>query len=279
MKNETHLNTTSFDIMKATAEGYKFLWHRRDVVMRLAFLPIVVKFICYFAVINLGLEQNFLRQGLILFPAYLLEGYLICTLIRLAVFTNEDLIQPPGSGAYEYYKQRGRDIQAGAILYTLIKMLAALILGLAYSGVPINQASTPPPPPPESTFEAFFAAMLMFIFFIWAFRLMWLNAPVTLGYSMRGYLKKVRGFSFSFHIFSVWVMCIIPFSLLAILFSDILSAIFQNDPEDPSEMFRIARMGVIAIMETLTSIVSNIAIALGVFWIMTGQNIQLRDQE
>ena len=276
MQNKQPQNSTSFDIIKASAEGYKFLWQRRDIVVRLALLPIFVKFICFFVIVNMGLETNFLRQGLILFPAYLLEGYLICALIRIAVFSNEELVQPPGSGAHEYYKRRGLDIQAGAILYAFIKLMAALLLGLAYTnGAALEQEAAQPR---ETTFELFFATMLMFIFFIWAFRLMWLNVPVTLGYSMKAYLKRVKGFSFSFHIFSVWIMCIIPFSLMAILFADILFSMTNSSVENPSKLFTFSRMGIAAILETLTSIVSNVAIGFGIYWIMTGQNLPDKDK-
>lgn len=274
MQKQPQHNHASFDIIKSTSLGYRFLWERRDLVLRLATLPILVKFICFFVVINLDLETNFLRQGIILFPAFLIEGYLVCTLLRLAVFSNEALVQPPGSGAFEYYKRRGQDIQAGAILYALVKLLAALVFGLAYTGAPVDPANAEPQ---ESTFEAFFAAMLVFIFFIWAFRLMWMNAPVTLGYGVKEYLRKVRGFSFSFHIFSVWIMCVIPFSLLAILISDLLFMLMKHNIDDPSKLFTFLRMGVVAVSETLTSIVSNVAIGYGVFWIMTGQNLKMQN--
>ncbi|MFP4312964.1 MAG: hypothetical protein ACLFR0_01445 [Alphaproteobacteria bacterium] len=275
MQKNTPDTTASFDFIKATAEGYKFLWQRRDIVLRLGFLPVIVKFICFIVVVNLGLENNFLRQGLLLFPAYLLEGYLVCTLVRLAVFSNEALVQPPGSGAFEYYKQRARDIQAGAILYTLIKLLAALLFGLIYATAPMRGEETVTPPNPG--FDTFLAAMLMFVFMIWAFRLLWLNVAVTLGYSMRGYLKKVRGFSFSFHIFSVWIMCLLPFSLGGILIADILFSLTQGIGEAPSQIFLFLRMAIAALIETLSAIVSNIAIGFGIYWVMSGQNLKMQD--
>lgn len=275
MQQTTPQHTTSFDIIKATAEGYKFLWNRRKFIARLALLPVVVKFICFFTVINLDLESNLLRQGILFLPYFLLEGYLVCTLLRFAVYSKEEVIQPPGSGAFEYYKQRGRDIQAGAIMYTLIKLLTTLFFAIMLSTAPAPLEEELVAEQPEVTFEAFFAMLVVFIALIWAFRLMWLNIPLTLGYNMKTYLRRVRGMSFSFHIFSVWVMCVIPFGIVV----DLLSASPANHPETGVLAIRYAILGVQAVLDTMMVIVSHVGIALGIYWVMTGKNIEKKDMK
>lgn len=281
----------SFDLVAATRAGYAYLWHERSFIVRLAAIPVFVKFICYAAILTLGLESNVLRQGLILFPAYLLEGYLVCTLLRMGVFTNEALIQPPGAKSYEYYRQRGRDIQAGAIIYTLLKLFASFFIGAmsmlsAGRQTPSSAGSVdgaldsaPASPPvitieaPNGSFEQFFAGVLVFIFAIWAFRLVWLYVPVTLGYTMRDYMRKVKGASFSFHIFAVWVMCMLPAGLCVLFLSDTFAAVTGHSAEAPSHLFRFVMVGVQAVFETAVVIISSIAIGVGVFTILSGRSI------
>lgn len=265
-------NTTSFDIIKATAAGYKFLWHRRKFIIKLALLPILVKFICHFISINMDLDDNILRKGLIMFPAYLLEGYLVCALIRFAVYPNEELQKPPGSaGADDYYKRRGDDIKAGAILYSLIQLVITMIFGVLYGFAKMEQEAAAPP---EPTFGTFISSVLVFIFCIWAFRLVWLNVPVTLGFSMSAFMRRVKGMSFSFHIFSVWIMCLIPLYLVALLTSDIIVLILQNAMSDPAHVYQYLQAMLLSVLEVVVAIVSNIAIGLGIYWIMTGKNIE-----
>lgn len=259
----------SFDIFAATKEGFRYVAANHRLIIRLASIPVFVKFISYVTVLSLGLEENILRKGLVLFPSYLIEGYLICTLVRLAIFKNEAMIQPPGADSHEYYKRRAADIQAGAVIYTLLKMMASLIVGLIHSLeiTPAEQSE------PQGGFEAFFAAALIMGFMIWAFRILWIYIPVTFGYSVRQYLYKVKGISFSFHIFSVWIMCMLPFALAFMLLSDIMVTMTGHSPENPSDILRYILVGFQSVLETTLLIIVSVAIGQGTIQILTGTNL------
>jgi len=266
------MSTASFDILAATKYGYLSLWERRALVARLALIPILVKILSYFFILANGLDTNFLRQGLILFPSYLLEGYLICTLVRVCIFTHEPLIQPPGSAADAYYRQRGRDIQAGAVIYTLIKLISSLCAALIFMAAPPDAVAVQ-----EANNGGSVAAFILFcvavIFGIWAFRLLWLEVPVTLGYTVRDYLRRMRGYSFSFHLFSTWILCLLPLWLAANLINDLVMGIAGHTPETPSDSARYIMVAVQAFFETCIIAVSSIAIGKGIQDIMTGKNI------
>lgn len=265
----------SFDIFAATKEGFRYVVYNHKLIIRLAAIPVLVKFISYVTVLSLGLDENILRKGLVLFPSYLIEGYLVCTLVRLAIFKHEAMIQPPGADFHEHYRRRAADIQAGAIVYTLLKMLASLIVGVLHTmevEPPAEQSATG-----GGSFEVFFGMALFMVLMIWGFRLLWLYIPVTFGYSMRAYLHKVRGFSFSFHIFSVWIMCLLPFAALFLMFSDILITITWHSPETPSDAMRYILVGFQAAMETALLIIVSVAIGRGTIQILTGTNINTDD--
>ena len=258
----------SFNIFSATKEGFQFVANNQKLIFRLGSIPILVKFICLVTSYHLGLEENALRKGLILFPAYLLEGYLICTLLRIAIFRHEAIIQPPGAESYEHYKRRAADIQAGAIVYTLLKMIVAFIVGmLVVMAAPMQ---------PEQSGEGGFTSFLVAVFFIgamiWAFRLLWLYVPVTFGYSMRQYMHKIQGFSFSFHLFSVWIMALLPFALFFLVLSDVLKVFVVHNPDDPSGALIILLLALQSVLEMMLMIVASVAIGRGVMDVFNDTN-------
>ena len=258
----------TFNIIKATQEGYKYIWDSRLLILKLGAMPVMVKFISYAVIIMLGLESNILRQGLVLFPAYLLEGYLVCALLRYAIYSHESQIQPPGAEAYQYYKQRALDIQAGAIIYTLLKLIAAFAVGLLLNFVDPEQAEKAAGP---ASFENFFLMMICLYLALWGFRLIWIYIPTTLGFSSLNYLKKVRGMSFSFHILSVWIMCILPLTIFMLLCSDILRAMTGHSADLPSQVYIFAMLGVQSVLETVMAVLSSIGIGFGIYAILSNK--------
>lgn len=262
----------SFDIMAACRYGYAYVWNHRPLIFRLAAIPVFIKVISYFFILGTGLDNNLLRQGLILFPAYLLEGYMVCVIVRLAIFTHEPLIQPPGSAANDYYRQRGRDIQAGAVIYALIKLLASLAVGLVFLYAP--ETAGQGQAQPEASISSFLAASAFIIVAIWAFRIIWINITVTLGFTMKSYMKRIRGYSFSFHLFSAWIICLLPLWLLAMIIGDLMVGLTGHSADNPVQAYRFFMVAVQSICETCIIIIASIAIGKGVYAVMTGKPIE-----
>jgi hypothetical protein len=254
----------SFDIMHATKQGYFHFWAGRHVLVRLAMIPLFLKIISYFTVLSLGLEGNVLRQGLILLPATLLEGYMVCVFLRLAVFSHEPIEKPYGSAAEVYYKIRARDIQAGAVIYTLLKLISTFVVG-------IIMGMDPPSEEFQTSFLAFLLILALMVFMIWAVRIAWIYIPVVLGYSVKEYLYRVRGFSFSFHALSVWIMCLFPLLLVTIMMSDILSLITGHSTDSPSQIFRYMIVMVQSVVEMMIVVISTVAVGNGIYQLMSGQ--------
>ena len=162
---------------------------------------------------------------------------------------------------------------AGAILYTLIKLFMMFILGLALATLPEKQEIISAAQQQEETSPvAFVSGLIGFVFMLWVFRMAWLNIPITLGYSMNEYLKKIKGMSFSFHIFSVWFMSIIPFGLFVVLCKDVFTIATMHSVENPSDVYRFLMLSVQSVVEVCMNIVSSVAIGYGIFWVLTGQN-------
>ena len=75
-----------FDFIESAAIGYRYVWRERYALLPLVSLPIAVKMGSYAAIYLMNIEQNVLRQGLVLMPAYLLEGFIAILVIRMAMF-------------------------------------------------------------------------------------------------------------------------------------------------------------------------------------------------
>ena len=91
---------------------------------------------------------------------------------------------------------------------------------------------------------------------------------------MKDYMRQIKGMSFSFHILSVWIMCVIPFALFIILFSDLISAFTMHTVENPSDVYRFLMLSIQAVIETIMIAVSSVAVGFGIYWVLTGKNLE-----
>lgn len=262
----------SFDIAEALRAGYIFFRDHLRLIVRIGTLPAMVKLISYIAILSLGMDDNVLRKGLLLFPSVLLEGYLVCTLVRVALFPQEALIQPPGAGAYDHYKRRGQDILAGTVIYALLELLAMFAFGL--SATMRIEPDRPDLSPAEMTSELVMASVFVSIFLLWIFRLVWLYIPVTCGYSMREYMRKIRGFTFSFYIFAVWLLASLPVYFIFSLLASVFMSLTGHSESNPSHIFEFLIVGVRSVLEIVVVIITSVCIGHGTMQVLTGRNVK-----
>ncbi|MCB1562386.1 MAG: hypothetical protein KDJ75_02320 [Alphaproteobacteria bacterium] len=245
----------AFDFVDSAAQSYQFVWEKRQMLARLAFLPLMVKLGCFAAVILLGLEENFLRQGLFLLPSYFAEGWLVCMVVRHALLPGRDAEGP----AYV------RTIIAAMIVYVLIQLIMSLLSALALTGQAQAPAEAPPP-----TGESFVAALLLLAFTLWAFRLIWLYIPVVLGYSVKDFLFKARGYRTSFYMIGTWLLCFVPFGLFLVIVSQLVLAALPAQGETLSLPYMVVMAAIQGAVEMLVALVSSVAMAYGIRSIYEG---------
>jgi len=126
----------SFDFIDVSVRAYEFFFSKAHYLMKVAIPVIFIKLICYLGIFVLGYDEMFWRQGLVLFPSFLIEGLFIAGLIRYIVY-NEPIfiwgrLVDPGERApdtenglpAQYIGSLGRAkcLQAGIAVYTLIQM-------------------------------------------------------------------------------------------------------------------------------------------------------------
>lgn len=216
----------NFDFIESASEGYKFVWEKRRVLAPLAALPFVAKIALFGLVILFGLEENYLRQGLILIPFYAVEGWMLSVLIRMAVWGDNTRTLKMHDGAELAPTEAVRALRAGIITFVILKLVGAAVSGLAMENGMEDMLYGDPVG--GSSLIALAGASGLLIVTLWAFRLLWLYVPAALGYSLRGYMAAMRGFKSSFQIVALWLMCFIPLFVVMIMALEFLNGAFPN---------------------------------------------------
>ncbi len=263
----------AFDFIEASSSGYKYIWAKRQVLGRLLVLPIALKILTLFVILAFSLETNFLRQGLLFLPSYFVEGWLIMQVIRMAFF--KESWSGWASGGYlcaesSLNAKRHRIILSGTIIYVLIKLTTAFISGMMAAGALEGQDATRSVP--EMGPYIYLGALLMVVIIIWSFRLLWLYVPVALNYPILSFLKKAKGFSTSFYMLGVWILCFVPVALIILFMAEILGTAFPGDGENLSTIYKYGLASIQALAEVVIALVSSVSMAYGIRSIIEGTN-------
>lgn len=250
---------THYDFIDTIVAAYAFLWRNRHVVLVMAFIPFLIKLACLITIFALGMETQYLRQGLVALPAYFAEGVLFAKLIVMAGKNGETLGPAPSSD--------NRGIMAATLLYVLIKITLAFGGGMGMMFVMENQADMAANES-EASMPMFFAAMFLLGMMIWGFRLTWLYIPLAQGYGIKSLLHRIRGLPASFILIGTWMVCFIPLVLVMIMITGVAAGILGHTEETPSSLYHFVFIMVQAGFDILAGLLSTLAISFGFHTIM-----------
>ncbi|MEM7618815.1 MAG: hypothetical protein AAF244_05495 [Pseudomonadota bacterium] len=254
-----------FDFVEASASGYRFLMHHHADIGRIAMVPLSIKLTSFLIITALDLDENYLRQGLLLIPSYFAEGWLVAQLIRLAIYKEQWPVVLSGDQKKDLQKLsvRFRSIMSATIVYVLIKLALAVISGLVMHGEVMHGAERPEAMEPTS--GAFLFAMIFVLFVVWAFRFIWLYVPVALDLPMKMFLKRIRAYQTSIYMMGTWLLCFVPLAIIFIMISEFFLNIFPPlENGDNSEIYKYAMVSFQAVLELMITIVSSIGMAHGI---------------
>ncbi len=133
---------TTFDFIESAVDGYRFLWRDRAELLRVALLPLIVKFVSYLAIVFMELDENYLRQGLVLVPSYFAEGWFVAYAMRLALLRETWYSYLTGDAVVDqcYTLMRKRLMHISVGIYVLMKLLSAMVVGLAMQEYQASEA-------------------------------------------------------------------------------------------------------------------------------------------
>lgn len=249
-----------FDFIDSAVFGYRFLIVEHALVARMMLFPFVLKLVSFLIVTALDLDQNYLRQGLVLIPSYFAEGWLVAQLIRLAIFreTWPAMLSGDRKKDMEVLHVRFRAIMAGTIIYVLLKLFMSLFTGLLLEANFDYQSTQEAEP---SSF-VFLLSLLAMIFVIWAFRFFWLYIPAALDYSIRDFLYRIRSFKSSLYMIAIWILCFTPLALMFLMASEFFVALFPAAQEGKvPAAYQYSMVVVQAALELCIAMVTSVAMA------------------
>ncbi len=252
----------NFDFIEASVKGYEFVWTQRSYLMRVVVPVLFVKVACLLGVFVLHLQHDYLLQGLVMLPAYVVEALFCVGLIRYMlygepIFIWGKVVSVPESGVeavpYSGYYSRLQCYQGGIAMFLLIKVM--LVLCLALMSVPASEPVEISGEPPEYPAGVYVLnAFIMFGFIsalLWSVRLLWLYVPLVIGVPLKSFFKITKGMSFSFSVVLACLICALPlmtvFGVLFLISVEVLQESSANGIIVKYVIFAIADLVMIAI--------------------------------
>jgi len=259
-----------FDFIESSAHGFKFVWEHNVTLLRLALIPVVLK-VAAFAITHIaGWDDNFLRQGLILIPAYAAEGWLIAYVVRWAILGETDVPGLSGDPRTDeaLIEDRARLLTGGMLVYLLLKLVMSAAVGLVLTAdlaVPEDMQAR------QSGLIFFMASLVLLGAGIWAFRLIWIYVPVVLGIKIQTYLYALRGFASSFYMIGTWLLCFIPLAFAFMLILQLFQSMAGVEDLDAASLGLTILIGTVqAAADTLIALISSVAMAVGISALFKG---------
>ena len=244
----------SFDIIDAVGNGYSRVWAERRYLLKLAAVPVFLKFIALASIFAWNLHEHQLRLTFAMLPSYFAEGWMLAHMARLIFLDNRWPFQPSGDIRKDepLLMERARGIMAGTIVYVIIQMALS---GLFFGVQNLDLSSLDP-----ERVDVKIAALLALPVLIWSFRYMWLNIPLAINYDLREFLRELGGFMISFCMMATWMVCFIP--VLLIMSTGTFPVIF-NEEGSFSMPMQIMGYMVQAALEALAVLLGTAAMCYG----------------
>ena len=259
------------DFIDAAVKSYVFIASAFSRLLRLVWIPVLIKFCCFLAVVFLGLSNAYLRQGLVFLPSYFVEGWFVAYAMRLAVLgeSYQSLLTGDVKHDEALLRRRALHMKVTMIIYVLTRLISAMMAGLflTYYGLSpdgtLNMQAAPLPA------YGFIFVLGCLAGTIWAFRYLWLYVPPALGIGVRAFLRRLGGFMASFHLIAIWMICLAPVYLVLILISDVIYMIFPGGSiETGPLLFVILSGGLQSLIEIVMATVTSVAMAYAVMQMM-----------
>ena len=266
-----------FDFIEAAASGYKAAWAGRHTLMALGWPVLIVKIICFMAVILLGLQDNYLRQGLIFLPGYCLEGWFIALALRYVLLGElwPDALSGDAARDQAWMQVRQIGLRSSMIVYVLIKLASAVVIAALFdANQMVEQAQQqggilPVEAAGGSALIMSFGMIIAMLFGFWAFRYVWLYVPLALGYQMRGFLARIGGFLASFRLLGMWMISFTPIFIVMIVLFDGLNTVMPGASiEEGPLAYQLAFAVIQSGVDLLVTLMSTLACGFAVQQVM-----------
>lgn len=263
----------TFNIMDAAGYGYYRVWTERAYLLKLALIPLMIKFACTIALLVLGFQDNILRQGLVLLPGVLAEGWVLAQFLRTLLKDERwPTYLPPeiDDKVLDRLLLRARGIVAAVLAYGLIALASYAVRYLVFGVVLVDvggadggvgHLATDANPDSQNitiTPLVMLPMLGLSVALFWGFRLMWVYIPFSVLMPLRAYLQAVNGWMSSVRMMVLFFCCMTPLMFLVMIISRILSGFIQGFGGG-DDVARFIMVFVAVVAETLIGLVATAA--------------------
>ena len=254
-----------FDFVECASKSYEYTWSHKEMIMRMSLLALAIKFVTFAFIITFNLEHNYLRQGLILLPAYFAEGWVVAQIVFMALNNEQDSgYKVPENN----FKNAPRNMIASTIIYVLLKVAMSVAIGTPQAFISpeaAQKAQEMAEAQPSEPSSLMFLALCVGLFAaFWAFRYLWLYVPVILGFSVKDFLFKIRYPYCSIYMIATWLFIMIPAGIVMVIVSGLVGTIFVTGDGEISSVGTIIITCIQAGFDYIIILMSSLAMAYGV---------------
>lgn len=258
-----------FDLIDAVSFGYGSVWKERAYLFKMMIVPILIKFASMVIIVAQGFEDLPLKQGLILIPAALVEGWLLAQFLRTLVKQERwpiVLDEEPDERTLVYLMNRARGIVACCLVYVLL-MLVTFALKSGFDALTVAHIFPAAPEDPAAQDPRMMAmAISLLVIGLWAFRFYWLYIPFSVLVSPSDYLKYIGGFSASFKMMGLFLISSVPLMIVSVVVSNLVASLFElggDQMHDAGNFF-------IMLVGSITEIIVSLVVTASMAWSLRG---------
>ncbi|MBL8641952.1 MAG: hypothetical protein JNL76_07550 [Alphaproteobacteria bacterium] len=265
----------NFNIMDAAGYGFYRVWGERVYLLKLATIPLLIKFACMIAVMVLEIEGNILRQGLILFPGVLAEGWVLAQFLRTLLKGERwPTILPADidDKILDKLLMRARGIVAATLAYGLISLALYMIRYLAFGLMlgdfqathdDVSDLLARPELGSQEKADMnpwmIFPLLLSVVGLLWGFRLLWVYIPLSILMPVDEYLTKIRGIMTSVKMIILYFCTMVPVMFVLIVISRLVFGISEGILDNGESVARFIMLFFAVIADTVVWLVSTAA--------------------
>ncbi len=207
------MSSTSFSLIDTAGLGYRRVWQERHYLLKLAVVPFFLHLIGGMLVAINGWQPLYIRQSLVLLPAFFAEGWMLAHFCRLIFLDQRWPFRPSGQAEADIseLRHRARGIMGATVFFVLINLLAAGMLAVSTSlSAETVEAGRGPAAGQESSILVLVMAVALMAGLIWSVKLMWIYIPLAIEWPVREYMKVVPGLIGSLRLIMVATVCFLP---------------------------------------------------------------------
>lgn len=245
-----------YNPITCVSNAYRLIWHERAYLLKLATIPVFIKFAFYMLSATYGETGNVIRMSLFMLPAYFAEGWLLCHFIRL--ITNGQRWPYKITGNEEddikALRVRAKPLLSGILGFVLINLGIALYFTIFTHFTPSELWEGNEIKPEDISQSTAIIIMLLFALMIAGFKFVWLYIPLAANITPVTYMKKLQGFGMTIRLIGLWLLCFVPIMVaMQVLLSPFLVA----------EGMTAGTQVLIAILTVLLDTLKNIVVTTG----------------